>query len=154
MCFHCTAPSAGPSVVFTGDALFVGGCGRNFGDDWKQMHASLQLLGQLPIDTQVYCGHEYTQRNLEFLIGVGMAHLRTSKGHATLQTRAMSSCGPSWHGHVHSVPVVYPPFHPPLRYVHAMRDCAHHHVYACNVGGAVVQRVFAVWAARSAGAGG
>lgn len=53
-------------VVFTGDTLFAGGCGRLFEGDAPQMMASLSRLAALPEDTRVYCGHEYTVKNLEF----------------------------------------------------------------------------------------
>jgi hydroxyacylglutathione hydrolase len=53
-------------TVFTGDTLFAGGCGRLFEGDAAQMMASLATLTALPEDTRVYCGHEYTVRNLEF----------------------------------------------------------------------------------------
>jgi hydroxyacylglutathione hydrolase len=53
-------------TVFTGDTLFAGGCGRLFEGDAAQMMASLSRLASLPDATLVYCGHEYTQRNLEF----------------------------------------------------------------------------------------
>lgn len=55
-------------VVFTGDTLFAAGCGRLFEGDAAQMMASLGRLAALPDDTLVYCGHEYTQRNLEFAL--------------------------------------------------------------------------------------
>jgi hydroxyacylglutathione hydrolase len=57
-------PSAG--AVFTGDTLFAGGCGRLFEGDAAQMMASLGRLAALPDDTRVYCGHEYTEKNLRF----------------------------------------------------------------------------------------
>lgn len=53
-------------MVFTGDTLFVGGCGRFFEGDGKQMHAALTYLGTLPDSTLVYSGHEYTEGNLSF----------------------------------------------------------------------------------------
>lgn len=53
-------------VVFTGDTLFVGGCGRIFEGDPAMMHASLTKLGRLDPRAQVYCGHEYTEANLRF----------------------------------------------------------------------------------------
>jgi len=53
-------------VVFTGDTLFAGGCGRLFEGDAPQMMASLSRLAALPDDTEVYCGHEYTASNLRF----------------------------------------------------------------------------------------
>ncbi len=76
MCYLCSTPSTPstiptPPVVFTGDCLFVGGCGRNMGGDYAQMFNSLDVLARLPPETLVYCGHEYAQRNLEFLSSIG-----------------------------------------------------------------------------------
>jgi hydroxyacylglutathione hydrolase len=56
------------SAVFTGDTLFIGGCGRVFEGKAGTMVASLARLSALPDDTQVYCGHEYTEKNLEFAL--------------------------------------------------------------------------------------
>jgi hydroxyacylglutathione hydrolase len=53
-------------VVFTGDTLFSLGCGRVFEGTHLEMLESLKLIKRLPIDTQIYCGHEYTQKNLDF----------------------------------------------------------------------------------------
>jgi len=53
-------------AVFTGDTLFAAGCGRLFEGDAAQMMASLAKLAALPDDTRVYCGHEYTEKNLRF----------------------------------------------------------------------------------------
>ncbi len=53
-------------VVFTGDTLFVAGCGRLFEGDPPMMHASLSKLAALDPRTRVYCGHEYTESNLRF----------------------------------------------------------------------------------------
>ena len=56
----------GQPVLFCGDTLFAGGCGRLFEGTPAQMHASLARLAALPGATQVYCGHEYTLANLRF----------------------------------------------------------------------------------------
>jgi hydroxyacylglutathione hydrolase len=55
-------------AVFTGDTLFAGGCGRLFEGDAAQMMRSLGKLAVLPDDTRVYCGHEYTEKNLQFAL--------------------------------------------------------------------------------------
>jgi hydroxyacylglutathione hydrolase len=60
--YHFPADGA----VFTGDTLFAGGCGRLFEGDAAQMMGSLGRLVALPDDTRVYCGHEYTEKNLRF----------------------------------------------------------------------------------------
>ena len=54
--------------LFCGDTLFVAGCGRLFEGTAEQMHGSLNKLQQLPDDTLVYCGHEYTEKNLQFAL--------------------------------------------------------------------------------------
>ena len=55
-------------VVFSGDTLFSLGCGRVFEGTHKQMFNSLNKLKNLPGETKVYCGHEYTFKNLEFCL--------------------------------------------------------------------------------------
>jgi len=60
-------PSDGSApIVFCGDTLFSGGCGRLFEGTAAQMHSSLQQLAALPADTRVCCAHEYTLSNLRF----------------------------------------------------------------------------------------
>ena len=68
ICYYVTDSSlpGAPPVVFTGDTLFTGGCGRFFEGDGAQMHAALTYLGTLPDSTLVYSGHEYTAGNLSF----------------------------------------------------------------------------------------
>jgi len=58
------------NVVFCGDTLFSGGCGRLFEGTPRQMHQSLAKLAQLDDNTLVYCAHEYTQDNLTFALTV------------------------------------------------------------------------------------
>uniref|UniRef100_A0A182MF49 hydroxyacylglutathione hydrolase n=1 Tax=Anopheles culicifacies TaxID=139723 RepID=A0A182MF49_9DIPT len=54
-------------AVFTGDTLFLAGCGRFFEGTPDQMYdALIGKLSSLPDDTQVYCGHEYALQNLRF----------------------------------------------------------------------------------------
>ena len=56
----------GEGVLFCGDTLFAGGCGRVFSGTHEQLHYSLQRFAQLPAETLVYCAHEYTQANMGF----------------------------------------------------------------------------------------
>lgn len=58
-------PNEGPSV-FSGDTLFAAGCGRLFEGSPAQMMDSLGKLAALPDSTRVWCGHEYTEKNLAF----------------------------------------------------------------------------------------
>jgi len=53
-------------IAFTGDTLFSLGCGRIFEGDHKLMLKSLNKIKQLPKNTKIYCGHEYSYKNAEF----------------------------------------------------------------------------------------
>ena len=55
-------------IIFTGDTLFSLGCGRIFEGTYEQMFNSLKKIKELPKDTQIYCGHEYTLQNSKFCI--------------------------------------------------------------------------------------
>ena len=56
--------------LFSGDTLFVMGCGRLFEDTPAAMWTSLSKLARLPNETTVWCGHEYTLSNAKFCAGV------------------------------------------------------------------------------------
>jgi hydroxyacylglutathione hydrolase len=79
--FHGSAPGADQAgetstsglshpLLFCGDTLFSGGCGRLFEGTPSQMHASLSRLAALPAETSVCCAHEYTLANLKFALAV------------------------------------------------------------------------------------
>jgi len=53
-------------MIFCGDTLFSAGCGRVFEGTHAQMYQSLMKLMQLPEQIKIYCGHEYTLKNLKF----------------------------------------------------------------------------------------
>ena len=57
-------------ALFAGDTLFALGCGRVMETPMATMWDSLLKLSQLPGDTQVYCGHEYTASNARFALTV------------------------------------------------------------------------------------
>jgi hydroxyacylglutathione hydrolase len=63
--FYCPQSDLGP-LVFCGDTLFAGGCGRIFEGTPSMMRQSLNKLAALPPETKVYCAHEYTLSNLDF----------------------------------------------------------------------------------------
>jgi hydroxyacylglutathione hydrolase len=64
ICFYCEEEK----IIFTGDTLFSLGCGRIFEGSYKQMFNSLNIIKKLPKETNIYCGHEYTKKNLEFCL--------------------------------------------------------------------------------------
>ena len=67
--FHAPEVNGNP-LLFCGDTLFSGGCGRLFEGTPAQMLASLDKLAALPGNTVVCCTHEYTLSNLRFALAV------------------------------------------------------------------------------------
>ena len=63
---YFTDEAGGAPLLFCGDALFSGGCGRIFEGTPAQMLASLDLLAALPPAARVCAAHEYTLANLRF----------------------------------------------------------------------------------------
>ena len=57
-------------ALFCGDTLFALGCGRLFEGTPAQMWDSLSTLRDLPDDTSIYCGHEYTASNAKFALTI------------------------------------------------------------------------------------
>ncbi len=51
-------------ILFVGDTLFSGGCGRIFEGTNEQMYKSIKKISSLPDTTKIYCAHEYTKSNL------------------------------------------------------------------------------------------
>ncbi len=75
VCYYLPASADNPhGTVFTGDTLFVAGCGRRFGADALTMWNSLNKLADLPPETRVYCGHDYTIEDYEFALTVEPAN--------------------------------------------------------------------------------
>lgn len=72
-------------LLFCGDTLFVGGCGRLFEGTPTQMHDSLARLANLPDDTAVYCAHEYTLSNYDFIASVDPDNAAVAREFARLQ---------------------------------------------------------------------
>ena len=65
---HIAFYSESNKVIFTGDTLFSLGCGKVFEGTYKQMFDSLNKIKNLPRDTKIYCGHEYTRKNFDFCL--------------------------------------------------------------------------------------
>jgi hydroxyacylglutathione hydrolase len=95
---HITYWIENAKVAFAGDTLFAMGCGRVLEGTPEMMWRSLKKIADLPRDTQIYCGHEYTISNGKF--GVSMepdnkqletrlaeAEAKRAEGLATLPTR-------------------------------------------------------------------
>lgn len=64
--YYVPASDGFAGALFSGDALFSGGCGRVFEGSMAELFDSLQRLKALPSETLLYCGHEYTLDNYRF----------------------------------------------------------------------------------------
>ena len=67
---HVTPESDKTPFLFCGDTIFVAGCGRVFDSRVTELYESVRSLMALPNETLLFCGHEYTERNLEFALKV------------------------------------------------------------------------------------
>jgi hydroxyacylglutathione hydrolase len=67
---HVSYHFADAGIAFTADTLFALGCGRLFECKPPVMLESLRKLATLPLETVIYCGHEYTQSNARFALSV------------------------------------------------------------------------------------
>jgi hydroxyacylglutathione hydrolase len=65
-----SAPPTQDPILFCGDTLFSGGCGRIFEGTPAQMLQAMDTLALLPATTRVCCAHEYTLSNLKFALAV------------------------------------------------------------------------------------
>ena len=66
-------------IAFTGDTLFSLGCGRIFEGTHKQMLESLNKIKKLPLNTKIYCGHEYSYKNAEFCMKYDGDNINTKR---------------------------------------------------------------------------
>jgi hydroxyacylglutathione hydrolase len=67
---HIAYQDAAGAHLFTGDALFSIGCGRMFEGEPVSMWEGLLAIRNLPDETLIYCGHEYTQANARFALSI------------------------------------------------------------------------------------
>jgi hydroxyacylglutathione hydrolase len=79
------------AVLLCGDTLFSVGCGRLLEGTAEEMFDSLQKLAKLPDETQVACGHEYTESNVRFALSVDIEN-DALRGRA-LEVKQLRSAG-------------------------------------------------------------
>ena len=73
---HIAFYSKKANIIFTGDTLFSLGCGKIFEGTFEQMFNSLEKIKQLPKNTMIYCGHEYTISNGNFCISIDKDNIK------------------------------------------------------------------------------
>ena len=61
-------------ALFTGDTLFIGGCGSFFEGNATDMHRNFERIRSLPGHCEIYCGHEYTVWDLDWASKVDLGH--------------------------------------------------------------------------------
>ncbi|HEY9700102.1 MAG TPA: hydroxyacylglutathione hydrolase [Trichocoleus sp.] len=83
--------SAELGELFCGDTLFAGGCGRLFEGSPTQMVDSLSKIRALPDNTQVWCAHEYTLKNLQFARSVDEQNPDLRQRYETVQAMRQRS---------------------------------------------------------------
>ncbi len=74
-------------IAFTGDTLFSLGCGRVFEGTYEEMFNSLNKIKNLPADTKIYCGHEYTKSNLNFCLAYDSENTYLKKKEIEIQKK-------------------------------------------------------------------
>lgn len=84
----------GHGALFCGDTLFSAGCGRMFEGTPTQMNVSLDRLRDLPPETRMYCGHEYTAANLKFALAVDPDN-QTTRDYRDAVERTRAADGPT-----------------------------------------------------------
>jgi hydroxyacylglutathione hydrolase len=70
LCYYVPAGNSPNGILWTGDTMFTGGCGRLLECDAQTMWDSLRKLSALPDDTLVYCGHDYAEEDYEFALSI------------------------------------------------------------------------------------
>ncbi|QUX91428.1 hydroxyacylglutathione hydrolase [Marinomonas sp. A3A] len=70
----CYFSAQEPPILFSGDTLFKGGCGRIMEGTPEQMLAAMMKISDLPDDTLIYGTHEYTLANYRFALSVEPAN--------------------------------------------------------------------------------
>lgn len=68
--YYVTSKNSDKKAVFTGETLFLGGCGRFFEGTAEEMLKNVEKLSLLPDDTKVYSGHDYGLQNMRFALSV------------------------------------------------------------------------------------
>ena len=68
--FYVSKKNSKCNILFPGDTLFGGGCGRLLEGTASQMFESLNKLNSLPEDTKIYSAHEYTENNLKWALSI------------------------------------------------------------------------------------
>ena len=78
-------------ILFVGDTLFSGGCGRIFEGTNKQMFNSIRRISNLPLNTKIYCAHEYTKSNLIWALHINPENKLIQKKLLEVENKILSN---------------------------------------------------------------
>jgi len=95
VCFYIEPSENSDGILFTGDTLFIAGCGRPIENDMNTMWESLQKLSALPDNTLVYPGHDYTEDNCGFALTIEPKNRDIQKLHEEIRKKGGRSVVPS-----------------------------------------------------------
>jgi hydroxyacylglutathione hydrolase len=70
VCYYLIPKEEEPGILWTGDTLFVAGCGRVFECTHETMFNSIKKIAALPDETRIYPGHDYTEENYRFALTI------------------------------------------------------------------------------------
>ncbi|AFZ83203.1 hydroxyacylglutathione hydrolase [Candidatus Kinetoplastibacterium blastocrithidii TCC012E] len=80
-------------ILFCGDTLFSGGCGRLYNDSFtEKMFLSLIKISSLPLETMVFCAHEYTLQNLSWAITVDTRNVKLEEYYKSICILSKTNC--------------------------------------------------------------
>ena len=119
-------------IIFTGDTLFSLGCGRVFEGTHLDMFNSLNKLKILPLETKVYCGHEYTKSNLNFCLKYDPNNLNLKKKSIKVNSKIKNNLStiPTTIGEELKTNIFLRPDDPDIRKVLNLKDSSNQEVFS------------------------
>ena len=85
--FYISKEKSKYNILFPGDTIFGGGCGRLLEGTPSQMYKSLNKLNSLPENTKIYSAHEYTENNLKWALSLKSNDISISKRLSLVQIK-------------------------------------------------------------------
>jgi hydroxyacylglutathione hydrolase len=95
VCYLLSDEKGERRALFTGDTLFVAGCGRAFEETPDVFWDSLQKIKRLPGETLIYCGHDYALENFRFALSLEPENEQVKKRQASFRDKATNARVPA-----------------------------------------------------------
>jgi hydroxyacylglutathione hydrolase len=130
VCYYIEPSENSDGVLFTGDTLFIAGCGRPIENDMDTMWDSLQKLAALPEETLVYPGHDYTEDNCGFALTIEPKNRDVQKLFEEIRKKGGRSVVPSTIGREKQTNVFLRAGNPEVKNLINMPDASEAEVFA------------------------